>query len=994
MHAKIVIVVTRSFWSCATCKIHSKRSESIDHHLRVKHADLDGTVSCKSQKGQFQNGNCSDSELDVVSRHTCVNCSHAPVSKQEHKPLVQGIAQHSTAGALVEDDKTVVENNRQKSCRKQPKKVTKHQKTESVGDVPDKLESDGDDAVIETEESDREEEDKDWSITKRKLRTPKPRSVEKSALAASHLKDRKTAPTKNTTRNGKVRQNKSRLTPLKSAIKDKNTNSSSREKGLDDAPPAKDVKVENIPVTLGRGRKRGSDSEANQACKTQPVGKPEPLVTKPSKIQRKFETQDKQQAAKMQRNNTTGGQQKTAPTSETSPKSNNTVKIKKPVDKSKIATCCAPWLFDTGRKAGDKVNKKPRRMLLPEEKAAVRELYGIPAFVQTDKTAARQMQSADGRVYNLETQPINSAECLPPLPVNLMAPPPQSCSSRENGASHRNYMLNMFTPSASDFFPDSARAQESMYAAGYGGVCQQQNEHQQFTPQGAEFYAQPPNLLQSRSYMDYSGFSQSGPLPAAGVVDFNRQQVNASYSAQNVSITCQSPSQAQNYPNQLQETTASQATQSTVSAASAQCPAPLPIASTADGEKDTKHKNIPLLSTNSGECQSNQCQVCLKKFDSQILMQKHYQDIIVFETIDCKRCKLKFHGMHELNLHVFSEHETEKQGFCFTCNVDTLGLESLERHVHRHAFNTDCRLTDLQFHDCRVCKEELQSVYPIIRTHYYQHHITYVCAECFQSFDDVTSYVEHCKTHEGKKVFCSICGMEFVSAENLQTHFPCAEDMWAEDGKGSQCSKCELWCPNRAVVEAHRKQHRSQEDVEAYRKGAKQGFPCVSCEKVFKNKHACRRHIKMVHEGVSCYKHYCEFCGKGFLTKGHMRDHIALHHLGIKRYKCDYCDQQFVCGPTLRRHVRKEHTKHKPYECEHCGERFFEKTPLQRHLTTHTGLAPFMCEHCGKGFYTKHSFTNHGTTHSTARDFVCTGCQKGFTRKYNLQAHMKICKLV
>lgn len=390
----------------------------------------------------------------------------------------------------------------------------------------------------------------------------------------------------------------------------------------------------------------------------------------------------------------------------------------------------------------------------------------------------------------------------------------------------------------------------------------------------------------------------------------------------------------------------------------------------------------------------NQCRVCEEKFQSSDEYNKHQKEAGHFDTMECKRCRCKFHGIHELNLHVFSIHETEKSGFCFICNQDTAGMETLERHVHKHAYNCERQLADMRFHDCRLCCEELRSSYSSIRTHYYQHHVAHVCSDCFMAFKDFQAYKDHCGTHEGRPVFCSICGSKFESVDNLDQHTPCSEDIWAEDGKGDQCFKCGLWCPNRAVVEAHRKQHRSQEDVEAYRQGAKVGFPCVSCEKVFKNKHACRRHIKMVHEGVSCYKHYCEYCGKGFLTKGHMRDHIALHHLKIKRYNCDYCDQQFVCGPTLRRHVRKEHTKHKPYQCQHCGERFFEKTPLQRHLTVHTGLAPFMCEHCGKGFYTKHSFTNHGSTHSTVKEFVCSGCQKGFTRKYNLQAHTKICKML
>ena len=671
--------------------------------------------------------------------------------------------------------------------------------------------------------------------------------------------------------------------------------------------------------------------------------------------------------------------------------SNNALdELPRQVDKSNIATSCVPWLLDSGRKAGDKVNKKPRRTLLPDEKQAVRELYGISLFEQLPDIPAVSLPGGGSQHVAMESQPINVGESFTSHHPDLMAPVQRT--AREEDSAQRNYAINMFSPGTRDFFVDSARTQDNMYP-GYSGLFPQ-HQHPHYTHQAPEFYTPAPNNNPppTSAVMNFQGYTQT-PLPILSTPDPLRHQMDgAGYLGQDFSITSLPqphggvPAASNPAPRPALHSTPSSVNYGMSHADPVQASQPPPASSSVP---ESQHREEALDSN-----PDNQCRVCEEKFQSSEDHGKHQKEFGRFSAVECKRCRRKFHGIHELNLHVFSVHETEKGGFCFICNQDTTGLETLERHVHSHAYNCERQLVDMRFHDCRLCCEELHSSYTTLRTHYYQHHVAHVCSDCFLAFKDVQAYKDHCRTHEGRPIFCSICGSKFESVDSLDQHTPCSEDIWAEDGKGDQCFKCGLWCPNRAVVEAHRKQHRSQEDVEAYRQGAKVGFPCVLCEKVFKNKHACRRHIKMVHEGVSCYKHHCEHCGKGFLTKGHMRDHIALHHLKIKRYMCDYCEQQFVCGPTLRRHVRKEHTKHKPYQCQHCGERFFEKTPLQRHLTVHTGLAPFMCEHCGKGFYTKHSFTNHGSTHSTVKEFVCGGCQKGFTRKYNLQAHSKICKML
>lgn len=40
MFPEIVIVVSGTHWQCVTCKLHNKRTVSLDHHLQQKHPFL------------------------------------------------------------------------------------------------------------------------------------------------------------------------------------------------------------------------------------------------------------------------------------------------------------------------------------------------------------------------------------------------------------------------------------------------------------------------------------------------------------------------------------------------------------------------------------------------------------------------------------------------------------------------------------------------------------------------------------------------------------------------------------------------------------------------------------------------------------------------------------------------------------------------------------------------------------------------------------------
>ncbi|XP_070195196.1 uncharacterized protein [Littorina saxatilis] len=393
------------------------------------------------------------------------------------------------------------------------------------------------------------------------------------------------------------------------------------------------------------------------------------------------------------------------------------------------------------------------------------------------------------------------------------------------------------------------------------------------------------------------------------------------------------------------------------------------------------------------------CRTCLCLFSSDKLLKKHLNKVSGEDVLQCVVCEMSFHGLLDLNLHVFCDHEYEKQPFCFMCKEDFKSMEKLEKHLNKeHKGEPDHKLTETRFHDCRLCQMELNIDFQLIKNHYYRRHKAYVCPECYGKdvdllfYTDTHLYAEHKQMHAKSPSECSICSQLFPTAREMKNH------MWAhatdttEDGTGGKCSKCDKWLPNSGAMLMHEKEHKNEAIRKNYALEASIGFPCMKCEHIFSSKSNLKKHACKADPNRTYYFH-CEYCAHGCNTKEQLRDHIALHHLGIKRYGCDYCDQRFVCAPTLRRHVRRVHTKEKPYECHICKERFFERNLMLRHVSKHTGIASFMCEFCGKGFHTKFDLKKHVENHTETREFVCPNCGLDYKRSYHLKRHLeKGCK--
>ena len=435
------------------------------------------------------------------------------------------------------------------------------------------------------------------------------------------------------------------------------------------------------------------------------------------------------------------------------------------------------------------------------------------------------------------------------------------------------------------------------------------------------------------------------------------------------------------------------------------------VADSNEGEQNVNGLNVNQDSMSSQDATSSsqqvekfsrekvRCKTCLCLFSSEKLLKNHLSKVSGEDVVQCMACEMKFHGLVDLNMHVFCDHEYEKQPVCFLCQEDFKSMEKLEKHLYQqHRGEADRRLTDTRFHDCRLCRMELNIDFQLIKNHYYRRHKAYVCPECYGKdaellfYTDTHLYGEHKQMHAKSPSECTICHMVFPTAREMKTHMWTHANDTTEDGTGGKCSKCDKWLPNSGAMLMHEKEHKNEAIRKNYALEASIGFPCMKCEHIFSSKSNLKKHSCKADPNRTFYFH-CEYCAHGCNTKEQLRDHIALHHLGIKRYACDYCDQRFVCAPTLRRHVRRVHTKEKPYECHLCKERFYERNLMLRHVSKHTGIASFMCEFCGKGFHTKFDLKKHVENHTDTRDFVCPNCGLDYKRSYHLKRHLeKGCK--
>ncbi len=108
------------------------------------------------------------------------------------------------------------------------------------------------------------------------------------------------------------------------------------------------------------------------------------------------------------------------------------------------------------------------------------------------------------------------------------------------------------------------------------------------------------------------------------------------------------------------------------------------------------------------------------------------------------------------------------------------------------------------------------------------------------------------------------------------------------------CNKCNKTFDNEISLRKHA--FKMHEDQKAH--------ACHLCQKTFVHEATLRVHVRK-HSGI--YPYCCQYCGKGFTSRGNMTGHIASQHTGQMLFHCTFCNMGFNYKSNLKMHVEKVH---------------------------------------------------------------------------------------
>lgn len=167
-------------------------------------------------------------------------------------------------------------------------------------------------------------------------------------------------------------------------------------------------------------------------------------------------------------------------------------------------------------------------------------------------------------------------------------------------------------------------------------------------------------------------------------------------------------------------------------------------------------------------------------------------------------------------------------------------------------------------------------------------------------------------------------------------------------------------------------------------------FFCSSCGLEFDTKHKLIYHERTKHETtkIPSTSFSCDRCGRSFKLKSHIRNHMNVVHLKIKRFHCHICGFKMYSKTHYTTHLRT-HSNVKEFTCPQCGKAFARKSTLDTHVKTHTGQRDYVCKFCSKSYTAHTDLKKHLSQHTNRKPYHCNLCDDGFVLKRQLFEHIK-----
>ncbi|XP_062549059.1 zinc finger protein 184-like [Armigeres subalbatus] len=338
------------------------------------------------------------------------------------------------------------------------------------------------------------------------------------------------------------------------------------------------------------------------------------------------------------------------------------------------------------------------------------------------------------------------------------------------------------------------------------------------------------------------------------------------------------------------------------------------------------------------------------------------------EVIHCSKCYKTFNERQELEQHQSEIHHYSYHCRIGDCKYTTIHKKHIINHVtmtslHRNTSqgsvktskkNSNTEDEDSRFCCCIVrCHESFQSKsellkhavadHEILRIQHTQDrkHSTIVCNICLKGFENEQAYNRHQSSNKSIHHVCRKCGAKYASKATLKQH------------ERSNCGKIAQ-------------------------------YQCTKCDKAFMSLGGFHNH-QQVHN--SKRSHVCNICGRGFLRKGILKDHMNSVHANTRFFKCMLCSKSFASRNIFQAH-QLTHTKTKAYQCRYCEKRYYKTSDRTMHENqVHLGIRPFKCNFCTTSFIRDRERRLHERIHTKGKLYSCDLCSEGYNKFAEYKMH-------
>ncbi|XP_059223978.1 zinc finger protein 260 [Stomoxys calcitrans] len=406
----------------------------------------------------------------------------------------------------------------------------------------------------------------------------------------------------------------------------------------------------------------------------------------------------------------------------------------------------------------------------------------------------------------------------------------------------------------------------------------------------------------------------------------------------------------------------------------------------------------------------NKCDLCVKEFSSNKLLQKHKRSKHVQNPTSVK--EKHTNNISTNNGHIQEFLDSNDDDMTIVCNSEFDEMSASEEEDHTLVIEKNAALP--HNYPCTECQASFRFQKQLerhIKKHNEAHR--FVCITCNDRFKYPFMLKKHIETHhQSEKSKSKITKLKKDNVEKPHECKYCPSAYTNVGGLAQHMSKkhpeivpfkCDR-CEKTFVVEEHLKIHTNRH------MGIK-NFKCELCEKSFSFKFAMKQHMR-IHTGDLNY--LCTLCGKKFYRPSNLRQHMQRHgdekpytcpncpkrfkcpsdryihlmtHQEGKNHVCSTCGARFSRVDTLQQH-QILHTGQKPYKCDQCPMAFPRLMNLNRHLRTHTGEKPYKCKYCNKSYAQSNDLNKHLRTHLGENTYICTQCPAAFKYQADLKTHV------